>query len=347
MGSITTQMARGEFTKKVIDVYKERPVATSFLRSFFPEKTSVTKTVSIEVQRGTEKVAVDVARGTEGNRNKFGLSTEKIFEPPYYREYFELTELDLYDRLMGSETIDSGVFAALADEAAEKMAMLRDKIERAYEKQCSEVLGTGIVTLKNGTNIDFKRKADSLKDNSGTPWTGANNPFTQIQTGCNFLRQKGKSQGAVYNMIMGSEALAAFINNSFVKDTADFRRIDHLSIRMPQRDSVGGVTHGEVSAGDYILRIWSYPEFYDDASGTSTAYLNAKKVIILPENPRFHLAFAAVPQLLTPGMAPSRGAYHIGEYTDERNSSHVMDIKSAGIAIPVAVDQIYTMQVVS
>ena len=43
----------------------------SFLRSFFPVKTTASKYVSIEVQRGTEYAAVDVLRGTDGNRNTF------------------------------------------------------------------------------------------------------------------------------------------------------------------------------------------------------------------------------------------------------------------------------------
>lgn len=347
MGSIATTDARALFTKKVIDVYKERPMPASFLRSFFPEKVSATKYVSVEVQRGTEKVSADVVRGTEGTRNKFGLSTEKIFEPPYYREYFELTELDLYDRLIGSETIDASVFAQLAEEAAEKLATIQDKIKRREELQCSQVLETGIVTYTHGTNVDFKRKAGSLVDNSGTPWDGANDPIPQIQAGCNFLRQKGKSQGAVINMICGSDALSALFNNSDFTSKADVRRIDQVAIRMPQRDSVGGTTHGEFSAGDYIIRVWSYPEYYDDSAGTSTAYLNSKKVILLPEAPRFQMAFAGVPQLLTPGQAPSRGAYHFGEYIDQRKKSHVMDVESAFLAVPVAVDQIYTMQVLA
>lgn len=82
MGSITTQMARGEFTKKVIDVYKEKPVVTSFLRSFFPEKTSVTKTVSIEVQRGTEKVAVDVARARKVTSISSGCPRKRFSSRP-------------------------------------------------------------------------------------------------------------------------------------------------------------------------------------------------------------------------------------------------------------------------
>lgn len=348
MGSISTTDARGLFTKMLIDVYKERISPLAFLRSFFETKESATKFISIDVQRGTEKIAVDVERGTEGNRNTFSRTTEKIFEPPYFREYFDATELDLYDKLYGLDgEIPAEIFSQLVEDVAEKLRLLTDKIERAYELQCAQVLETGIVTLQSGTNIDFKRKAASLVDNSGSPWSGAGNPYTQLEAGANFLRQVGKSQGGVVNVIAGSAAFSALLDNATVKARADIRNFSLDSIRSPQRNSVGAVLQGEIAGGSYLFRIWTYPEFYDNASGTSTPYINPKKIILLPEAPRFKLAFAGVPQLLTKGGPVKRGAFIFGDYIDDRNDKHVFDVKSAGVAVPVAVDQIYTTQVLA
>lgn len=351
MGNIATTDARGLFTKTLIDVYRERAVPTAFLRSFFPTDESVTKEISIEVQRGTEKVAVDVVRGTEGNRNTFTKSTEKIFIPPLYREFFNAaTELSLYDRAFGSSQTDSGLFAALAQEGAEKLMSLKDKIERAYEKQCSEVFETGIVTLRNGINIDFKRKAASVVDlnaSSGYWTTGSNNPYTAFQTACEFIRQKGKSQGGTFNAIFGTQAWNALLANTTFKDRQDLISLQLDSVRPPQRDSVGAVLHGTITAGSYKINCWTYPEFYDNADSVSTAYVNEKKVIVLPENPRFKLSFAAVPQLLEEGQPPKKGAYLIGEYRDPRKVAHDIDIQSAGVALPVAVDQIFTMKAIA
>lgn len=348
MGSISTVDARPLLTKALADVYKERISPLGFLRSFFMNKEFTTRFISIQVQRGSEKVAVDVERGTEGNRNTLSKSTEKIFDPPYYSEYLDATELHLYDILFGSKSIDSGAFAQFVEELSDGMHMLQDKIERAYELQCAQVIETGIVQLEAGINIDFKRKAASLVDGSATPWTDdANNPMDQIKAGCEFLRKTGKAQGTVFNIIMGSSAKAAFDGNQNVIDTANLRRVDNLNIRMPQRNSVGGTTHGEFSAGDYVIRLWTYPEFYENSSGTVTPYINSKKIIILPEAPRFSLSFAAVPQLLTEGQQPRKGAFIISDYKDERRKKHDFVIESAGVAVPVAVDQIYTRQVVA
>lgn len=346
--NISVTDARGLFTKMLIDVYRERTTPTSFLRSFFMARESATKELSIEVQRGTEKIAVDVERGTEGNRNSFSRSTEKIFVPPYYREYFDATELNLYDRLFGSTSdIDSSIFADFLESVADGLRMLQDKIERSYELQCSQVLETGIVSLEAGINIDFKRKSLSLRDFSGTPWTGAVDPYVDIETGCNFLRQTGKSGGPIVNAILGSEVMAAFINNAKVLARGPLTNINLDAIRPPQRNSVGAALFGRITAGSYGVNLWTYPEFYDNASGVSTPYINPKKIILLPENPRFVLGFAAVPQLLTTGGTAKKGAYLVGNYIDERMDKHVFDIKSAGVAIPVAVDQIWTAQVVA
>lgn len=350
MPIIPAEDARGIFTKTLVDVFRERPQTTSFCRSFFPSRVSNSRELSIEVQRGTEKVAVDVTRGTEGNRNSVSRSTEKIFLPPYYREYFDLTELDLYDRLFGSTSIDEGVFADFINETVDKTMLIRDKIERALEKQCAEVLLTGIVSLKAGTNIDFKRKAASLVDGgSGSYWTvGSVDPYVTLENGGNFLRQVGKVQGGILNVIMGSKAFNAFMNNPQVKTRADIRNFHLDNLRMPQRDAVGGVLHGVVSAGPYEVRLWSYPEYYDTENGTSTPYITPEKVIMLPEVPKFRMGFAAVPRLLTEGgIGAATGEFVVGEYLDHRRTSHIIDVKSAGVAIPVGVDQVYTVKVVA
>jgi hypothetical protein len=356
MAVISTTEARSLFTKKLIAVYKERTAPTAFLRSFFQVKESDTKQISIEVQRGTEKIAVDVQRGTEGNRNQFSKSSEKIFVPPYYREYFDATDLDFYDRLFTENgTVDAVTFGMWLSTVAEKLMMLQHKIERRYELQCAQVLETGIVTLDNGDNIDFKRKADSLVANgAGNTWlTNTVNPYATLEAGATFIRTKGKAQGNIFNVIMGETALTHFLGNTIVKERADIRRISLDVIRQPQREATGGVLHGEVSAGAYVFRLWTYPEYYDTKTTTNNPYINPKKVMILPDSPYFVMGFAAVPQLIGTkadvgaGLAGKRGAFLVGEYLDERNSAHIIDIKSAGVAIPVSIDQIYTAQVVA
>lgn len=346
MAIITTREAQGLFTKFLVDVYKERPQTTSFLRSFFPSKVSNSLLVSIEVQRSTEKIAVDVIRGADGNRNSISKSTEKIFEPPYYHEYFDMTQLDLYNRLWNLTEIDAGMFRDYTEQVADHVQMTRDKIERAYELQCAQVLQTGIVELNAGTNIDFKRRAGSLV--SAPVWTNnANDPAVTFIAAGNFLRQVGKVQGATINCIMSDTAFAAFVNNTLVQTRAWIRNFHLDNIMAPQRDSTGATYMGRYAAGSYNFDIWTYPEFYDNASGVSTPYITPGNVIWLPQQSKFKLAFAAVPRLMNDGgIAAATGQYILNQSMDQIKTAHLMNVKSAGIAIPTAVDQIYTASVV-
>lgn len=348
--SIPSSQARARFTQAAIDVYKERPQVMQFLSSFFPAKEYATRYLSLEVQRGTEYVAADVIRGTQGNRNTFSKSTEKVFDPPYYREWFDITSLDLYDRLMGSTTIDAGIMSQLLNNAADKYGMIQAKIERAYELQRAQALTTGIITLQNGDNIDFQRDALSLVANgAGNTWaTGTVDPRENIQTGCNFLRTKGKVQGGVFNIIMGENAYSDFVNNTIIQNTADIMRMDFINLNAPQRNSTGASYMGRIACGPYLVDIWTYPEYYETSNNVMTPYIDPKKYVLLPQTPRFEMSFAAVPQLLdeeNPNVVT--GAFVFQDYRDEENEVHKYYVKSAGCAMLKAVDHVYTEQVVA
>lgn len=352
MAEIAVTDARGLFTKKLIDVYQERIRPKNFLRSLFPSETSPTKEVSIEVERGFEFIAKDVIRGTEGHLNTFSKSTEKIFVPPLWREYFNATNLDLYDRVLGSQsTTNDRLFTALMNRIADRLGMLQDKIERAKEKQCGEVLETGIVTLVSGDNIDFKRNAASLVDlGSGQYWANTVDPFEDLETAAKFLRTVGKSGDAVFNVILGEEAYTDLLNNAKFLSRQNLFNMSLDSVQGPKRSTAGAAFHGTVSAGAYKFQLWTYPDYYENEAtpGTFVPYFHTKKVAVIPLAPRFKFAHAAVPQIINggnPGGTPTQGEYVLGEYIDYRKAVHDFDIQSAGLPIPVAVDQIYTMQV--
>lgn len=353
--NISTTDAFGLYTKKLIEVYKERTTPTSFLRSFFRTSVEPTLELSIEVQRGSEKVAVDVIRGTEGNRNQATRSTEKIFIPPAYKEYMDVTKVALWDRLFGATQIDDKVFARLINNIADGVMGMQEKIERAIELQCSQVLETGIVTLVSADNIDYKRKTASKVDlGTGNYFTDAIDPFDAFQDAGVFLRQKGKVNGRVLNAIMGNEAITALFANTKFKERQNLFHMSLDAVAAPQQGAVGQTYHGRITAGPYLIDLWSYPEYYDLRGGTasaptftSTPYLNPKKVIVLPENPKFVLGYAVCEQLIKPGEMPIVAPYLIREFPDTRKAVLDIEIQSAPLAIPIAIDQIYTFQAVA
>lgn len=357
MAEISATDSRALFTKGLIAVYQERIYPTDFLRSFFPGVTEPTKEISIEVERMGEKIASDVVRGTEGNRNQFTRSTEKIFLPPLYREYFDATELDLYDRVLGSQgNAQVPLFTALLNKVADKIGLLRDKIERSIELQCAQVLQSGVVILKSGTNIDYKRKAASIVDLTATPFSNnSTNPFDKIEAGCLFLRQVGRSPAGEFILICASNTLRAIIANTIFTTRQNLFHMALDKVDAPMRNGLrrGATYHGTLTCGSFKVQLWAYPQFYDkptlDSSFNvtgyvSTPYIDDGKCVLIPESPEFKTAFAAVPQLVgEPGQLPVQGEFVIGEFLDTRRAKHDFDIQSAPLAIPVAVDQIYTM----
>lgn len=356
--TIPASQARAQFTSDCIAVFTDMIGPTSFLRSFFPSEQSFTRYLSIQVERNLELVAVDVLRGTDGNRNNFSKSTEKVIDPPYYKEYFDLTQIDLYDRLFGSTAIDAGMYSQLLQTVARRLNALRNKIERAYEIQAASILETGTVTLVNATSIDFGRKSGSLVANAaGNTWaTSTVSPFANLADGCQFLREVGKCEGETFNAILGKEAFRALFANDIFKA----RVIQNLNnnidtIMQPQRQAIGQTYHGTLSCDSYRVNLFTYAQSYD-LNGTATPYLNSKKVTVIPENPGFKTGFAAVPQLIKIGNGMPEDSelqplnaqnYVVYESIDADNDAHKLGIKSAGILIPIAIDRMYTFQPVA
>lgn len=349
MGNISITDAQGKYTKYLAAQYSDFLKPKSFLRSFFKEDESNSKEISIMVQRGQEYVAVDVLRSSEANRNVFSRTSEKIFEPPYFYEKFDSTKLQSYDLLFtGSGEVPAKIFGRFMRDVGQKMSVQTDMIDRAYELYCSQVLHTGVLQLQAGTNIDFKRKTLSkVVLGAGAWWSvGGVDPNTAMLTGCQWLRDPGKMAGGNVTVIMGSNAFKTYMANAAVQARGAIFNYSMDNLQPAQRNAAGGNYHGWVSVGGYRCMIWSYDEVYTDRSGNSQPYIDPDSVIMIPETPTFLLQYAAVPQLLPDGgIMPMKGKFIFNDWMDIEKTAHWFAVKSAGMPIPLAVDQIYTIQV--
>lgn len=361
--AIPTNLAMANLTNNLVATYKQIPKPSDFLGMFFPKIESATRYLYYAIRREGEPVAVNVLRGTEGNRNTFSISTDKIIDPPYYREYFDLTQTDLYYRQWDSALINESVMSDYMSWAVEHLQSLHNKIKRAEEVQRAQFMTTGIVTLAQGATVDFARRAESMPAyttaydwslTTGSPAVSTVNPFVTLAAQCKFLRTTGKVGGGNFIVIMGDSAKAAFDTNTFVLERQKTFNMKLDDLKPPFREANGSAYHGRISAGDYTLDIFTYPE-YRDVDGTPTAYLDPKKVIVIPENPSWNQGYAAIPflpkagtsgmQLSLPGI--QKGQYVVGDYVDQRATAWIMDIKSASIVIPKAIDMVSTNQVLA
>jgi hypothetical protein len=352
--AITLNQHRMGVTQTLIARFSDSKEPRQGLSSLFPHVTTANKQVSIEVERNKQLVAVDVERCTDPVRNIFRKSTEKIFVPPYYNEMFDFTSCERYDVTFGSGNVPTKPDAAmLINDGYNKAKVLRDKILRAIELQRSQVLQTGIVTLKNGDSIDYKRKVGSFKVNATTEnWnTATATPFEDIEAGMEFLRDEGLSAGTHINAIFGKRAYATFVNNEKVQKSADIRRIDRMSIGMPQFNNVTGMAfQGQFAAGDFTINIWTYNESYLDPADNSTRklYINQDNVILVADDFVGKTAFAGVPAILgDPEIGNYVGTleaeFYYRDVIDQKKLAWEFFVSSAPLVIPVSIDRIYTL----
>lgn len=357
--AITLNQHKQAITSRIIATFSDASKPKMGLSGFFPTVTTSDREVGIEIERNRQLVAVDVQRGTDANMNTFNNYSEKLYEPPMYLEGFDFASLDRYNVTFGSRNNPSASDAFnMIDQANKKLDILQSKIERAIELQRSQALQTGIVTLKNGENIDYKRKAESLTVLGGTNvWSNAaSKPLTDLENGCKFLRQEGLSSGNVVNVVFGRDAFREFMNNAQIKEKAEIRRIDRLSLGFPQLNNVTGLSyHGQVSVYDFVINIWTYSDFYELGSGVKKNYIDEKNVVMIAEDFTAKTAFAGVPAIMRDKsnaeypefIQQMEAEFYINNYVDPTKKAHMFDIASAPLAVPVSIDRVVTIQVLT
>lgn len=369
MPNIPIGQARQRFTMMLADFMVQNVRPNTFLQSFFTEKMNPARYVNIDYLRFAETVADDVVRGTEGNRNDFGKNTNKTFDPPLYKEYFDVTQLDGYDRAIGSTAMnagmtDPGAYAYLIQGANMRIEALQNKISRAINNSIVQALSTGTIKYKAAGDFDTLRRSDSFIDaGTGFYWDDdGTDPYAQLEADCKWVRGYGKATSNHFNVVLGDKALRILLNNSVVRGRNDLKMWKLDDINTPQVNGTGGMYHGTISAGSYVCHLWTFVDPYDtlDASGNPvpTTILPSNLVYVMPTQPRWLLTYSQCPQIMlqyattgTPiansGLVPRdvNGKFVVSDYIDPKLSAHLVQVMSAPLPILVGKDQVRTRTV--
>lgn len=351
----------------MLAAFKQKIGAFMFLSSFFqtpPSNIVRARTVRIDVKRNGEKIAVDIVRGTGGRNNINKRFTSKEYAPPVYDEYTHLYEEELNDRQLGEDEYQTpeymaGVVARVTDDQSE----IHDMVLRAIEYQASQVMFNGTITLQNNESLDFKQKA-THQIIVGTTWANvAADALGDLQGACTVVRKDGKVNCDI--AIMGETAIGHFLNNTAVKAILDNRRMERGQIVEPRFNTEGATFHGTISAGDYTLELWAYPQFYEVPEGYGLAnegtlqpYVPADKVCVISSKTRFDLVFAGIPQLVnrvSPELAgmgitgvPQNvaGDFQPYAFTDDKKTCLEVGVRSAPLCIPTQIDGFAVLDVI-
>lgn len=341
-----------EFMSTVVDNFIEIPEVKQGLNVFFPKQTVRTKAVTINVQRNGKPIAVDVQRCTDPIRREFSRSAEKIFIPPFYNESFDFTSCEAFDRVATtSGDAQMGDAATLLNSTTSYLEDIKSGFDRARLKQQADIVQFGFITFKNHDTIDFRRKAASMVTKTGAAtWdVSTSDPKADLQAGCNFIRSVGGSTGNVINAIMGEAALNNFINHPKIQAGADIRNINRDQISTPMMEASGLTLHGQTSAGDFIVNLWTYNDEYEDDNKVTQRYIDTNNVCLLPSDFRAKEVFAGVPSTYynadgSPYVLITEGEFIIWDCVDPRKSTWEVGAKSAPLSFPISVDKMYTIK---
>lgn len=296
----------GNNTVRMINAYNQMAMPTLFLSGMFqspPINFHTSEDVEIDIVRSDEDIAIAVQDLSVGNRaNSTDLFTNKRFTPPIFAEEIPINSFDLIKREPGQNPFESPDFRAnVIRRMFNGMTKVENKIRRSMELQASQVLQTGIVTLKdeNGVDLyvlDYKPKATHFPT-AGTAWNaGGADIQGDISSVAEVIRNDGLSDPD--ELIMGIAAYNAFSNDPAIQLLLNNRRMEIGAIGPMQNRGNGGTFRGNIEIDNYRYDIWTYGGRYKDPqTGVKTQFIDPASCIVRASDGRLDATFGAIPNI--------------------------------------------------
>jgi hypothetical protein len=351
----------------MLEAFKQKASPALYFAS--KAKKTITKAAKFEIDvvRGRETYAVDIVMGGGSRSNDKSRFTTKEYTPLFYNESYEITAMELQNRIPGMTVYQAASMDYSDDLVAlitDKQQCIQDKIVRAIELQARDALFDGQISPigQKDTTIDFKKKtahnvAPSKK------WSASDGvPLTDIQAGADLCRENGLVDDMTFELTVADNVVEVLLANAQFSDKANLRHIQNVDMGMPRPEKKGATFHGYFSAGPYTIELWSYPQRYEipegfglDDEGTKAPYIPNGKAILMPKNGiRFDLVYGGVPVVsnqVDPSLAALglNGSLGIAEadflpyaYLDFRKECISAGIKSNPLFIPHQIDGFMT-----
>lgn len=260
-------------TRTMLRVLEQLKPAKTWLRdTIFPTvETHLTQYVDIDIVKGSRTVAAYVNPLHEGKVvDREGYET-KSFKAPYTKEKMATTA-QAYQNRQAGEHIYTGADSPAAraqQQVGKDVRKLNDRIDRLEEVQASQLIQTGKVIVEGEgiapQQIDFQMRADHLPVLTGTNrWSDFLNsdPFKDLST-WSILMQK--NSGLVPNrVIMGVDAMQAFLRNAYVLKVLDNRRLQVGAIDVQALAENGVQFYGDIREAGLTIELYTYIEWYYD-----------------------------------------------------------------------------------
>jgi hypothetical protein len=277
-------------TRTMLDAIDEREAfkPKSFLTSlaFTVGRDIEGEVLEIDIIKGARRIAPLVHAKHEGKKiEKRDYETREI-KPPYIKMLDETNAADMMKRRPGETIYRPGVSAAqlAAERLGEQLQEFIEMIQRRIEVMAAEALAEGKITL---TGEGFNGEIDFLRDaNNDITLAGANlwddadsDPPGNL---LDWQDQISNKTGLLATkLVLGFQALKAFLKNAEVRALLDNRRI---MLGQITREEVpeGAVYYGSVHGVD----IFGYNERYLDEAGATQRFVAEKEALMVVEGAR-------------------------------------------------------------
>jgi hypothetical protein len=296
-------------TRTMLAALEQMLPPKSFLRDTFfsTVETSRTEHVDIDIMKGKRRLAPFISPKKEGKLVERIGRTTRTYKPPYVKPKMVTNAHDFLKRDVGNTIYGAqdSAFSRAAKQVGKDMAELDEIITRREEWMCAQLLQTGQVDVVGdgvNDNINFGMDASHIITLSGGDlWSaGSATPLEDLRA---WRRLVMKDSGRVpTDVVMGYEAIDAFLAHANVKDRLDTRRID-LGMIDPAQFGSGVLYYGRIK--DVNVDLWVYDEWYvHEDSGTETPMVDPTKVIIGDRNARTARHYGAIQDLKANASVP-------------------------------------------
>jgi hypothetical protein len=297
-------------TRTMLAALEQMLPPKTFLRdTFFSNvETSNTEYVDIDIVKGKRRLAPFVAPTHKGKLvERIGWTTN-TYKPPYVKPKMVTTAQDFLKRNLGETIYGSAdtAFSRAAKQVGKDLRELDEIITRREEWMAAQLLQSGQVrVLGEGVDetIDFQMEASHIITLSGTDlWSDQTNstPIEDLRAWRRLiLRDSGRS---VTDVVMGADAVDAFLDHPDVRGKLDTRRIDLGEIR-PSELAQGVLYYGRIR--DVNVDLWVYDEWYiDPATLVEQPMVAANKIIMGDRTARTARHYGAIQDLKANAAVP-------------------------------------------
>jgi hypothetical protein len=348
-----------DLTVRMLELFQQQTETPRFLSGFFSSPARnfhSSEEVEIDILREDEEVAVAVMDITAGAReNQATILTNKRFKPPVFKESGPISAYELPKRSPGQDPFQDPSYQANALRASMDIARrCEQKVRRAVELMASDVLQTGTLTMKDAAGdsvftMDFSPKTAHFP-NAATTWdgAGAGDPIEDLRLLCNVIRKNGRVTPK--RAIFGQLAMEYMLSNVKVQTRLDNRRMELGFFNTPTNRGFGGIFHGTLTVGQYVIELWTYDQQYKDVeTGALTQYVSDLNVIVMGDG-RLDLTWGGVPYIgaqdsrvlpYLPGRVSSSSAgidLHQTAWLEKDNTSLTVQVAARPLTIPTAID---------